>query len=253
MKTRILIAALSAAFMFAAAPVASADPTYAFEGNIEVGSYQKMSPSAPTYSVNATGKGRQTFGDSDAAATKGLDFEVLHHSGISILQLGIWDDNGDGLVTEHWIHLWDLSSPSVPLASVHTLPGTGKLVNGYRYFEIDPVTLTMGTQFVVSVFYPDVVGYNVDSNGNSGTALQNLEPTPTFDSSGYIANIGRGRYILNANAFPSVLDTGPANRYHAGSFAYVPNPEPGTLVLLGSVLAGAGILRRRRRKAKSAA
>ena len=78
------------------------------------------------------------------------------------------------------------------------------------------------------------------------------EPTPIFnDGPGVISNIGVARYGTGS-AFPGTLDTGPENRYHAGSFTYSPNPEPGTIVLLSSALAAAGVWRRRRVKRQQA-
>lgn len=223
-----LIACAVALAAFAAP--AAAEPIDAFKATITTGTM-------------GNGKGRQTKRD----FSLGLDFEVTY-SHITITRLGIWDDNGDGLLSGHTLLLYDLSDPSTPLAQINTLPGTGDLVAGYRYFDLDvPITLNEGTQFAVVVYYPLD---NEDSNGNSGPLPLSLgEPTPIFNGDGYgfVSNIGLSRYGSGL-AFPATLDTGPENRYHAGSFTYSPNPEPGTIVLLSGALAAAGAWRRRRAK-----
>lgn len=249
MKTTIFLT-VAAAMLVVLAPAALAEPTDAFVGTIERGVYQKPNPSTP--GINTTGLGRQTWGDSDPVATLGLDFEVIGPHDITVWQLGIWDDNGDGLVTDHWLRLWDLDT-QIELASVYTLAGTGELRGGYRYFDIAPLVIPTGARFVVSVFYPDVPGTHVDSNGNSGAPIHDLEPTPIFNSNG-VLNIGSARYLVGADAFPGTPDwLGPSNRYHAGSFSYSPNPEPGTMLLLGGALMAAGLIRRRRRQAQQSA
>lgn len=201
-----------------------------------------------TSGVRGDGKGRQTMQD----FTLGLDFEVTFDH-VTIHQLGIWDDvYGNGLLSSHSLMIYDLSDPSAPLARIDTLPGGGTLVGGYRYFDLAaPLTLTEGTQFSVVVYYP---AGNADSNGNSGPLpLTRGEPTPIFNGGGYglISNIGDARYGTGFG-FPSILDYGPENRYHAGSFTYTPNPEPGTIVLLSGALAAAGAWRRRRAKRQQA-
>jgi hypothetical protein len=224
---RTTVVACIAALAAFATP-ASADSFDAFTSTITTG-------------TTGNGKGRQTLRD----FSLGLDFEVTFDH-VTITRLGVWDDNGNGLLSSHVLMLYDLSNPSAPLAQINTLPGAGVLVNGYRYFDLlDPITLGAGTQFSVVVYYP---GDNLDSNGNSGPTPPSLnEPTPIFDGEGVISNIGVGRYVRDL-AFPDMLDTGPANRYHSGSFTYSPNPEPGTMVLLSGVLAAAGVWRRRRAK-----
>jgi hypothetical protein len=216
------------------ATTAAADPVEAFTSTITTG-------------TTGNGKGRQTLHD----FSLGLDFEVAHEHGIVIDSLGIWDDNGNGLSSSHTILLYNLADSSAPLVQIFTLPGTGTLIDGYRYFDLaDPISLAPGTQFSVVVYYP---GDNVDSNGNSGPTPPTLgEPTPIFngDINGVlIAGIGSARYG-DGLVFPGTLDTGPSNRYHAGSFTYTPNPEPGTIVLLSGALAAAGAWRRRRAKLK---
>jgi hypothetical protein len=224
MRTRIAACVVALA---ALATSAAAEPYEAFKATITTGTL-------------GNGKGRQTVRN----FSLGLDFEVTFPH-VTISQLGVWDDNSNGLLSPHSLLIYDLADPSAPLARIDTLPGTGILLGGYRYYDLaTPLTLAAGTQFSMVVYYP---AGNLDSNGNSGPTPPSLgEPVPIFnDGSGILSNIGRARYG-SGFGFPSMLDTGPANRYHAGSFTYSPNPEPGTMILLSGALAAAGIWRRRR-------
>lgn len=229
MMRKSMVAMIAALAAFATS--AAAEPIDAFTSTITSGTM-------------GNGKGRQTLKN----FSLGLDFEVTSSYAIDITRLGVWDDNGNGLVSPHTISVYDISNPATPLVQITTMPGEGVLVDGYRYFDLAmPITLENGTLFSVVVYYP---AGNLDSNGNSGPTPPSLgEPTPIFHAGvdNYVSSTGVGRFGSGL-AFPSTLDTGPSNRYHAGSFTYTPNPEPGTIVLLSGALAAAGAWRRRRAK-----
>ena len=227
MKTSGMCLAVCLVALVAFAPEAAAEPYDAFTSTITAGTM-------------GNGRGRQTLRE----FVLGLDFEVMFDRGITISQLGLWDDNGNGLVSPHSLMVYDLADTSAPLASIDTLPGGGVLRDGYRYFDLtEAIMLPGGTQFSVVAYYPPS---NADSNGNSGPTPPSLgEPAPIFNGNGYVDNVGQARYGRGLY-FPDSLDTGPANRYHSVSFSYTPNPEPGTLLLLSGALAAAGAWRRRR-------
>jgi len=244
--------ALAALTVFA---VPAAADTDVYVGQIEQGDAQLARPGSGL-TINPDGRGRLTFGTPDL--NLGLDFEVRHEMGITIDQLGVWDDNVYGvqqLDSPHVLQVWDIDTQTL-LREIHTLPGTGDLRGDYRYFDLaTPLFLDAGTRFSVTVYYGPG---NVDSSGNSGKLGQDLEDRPIFnDGDGVLGNIWitptrAARYGVGP-VFPTSLDWGPANRYHAGSFSYRVNPEPGTIILLGSVLAACFVLRRRRRRARLAA
>ncbi|UCE87478.1 MAG: PEP-CTERM sorting domain-containing protein [Deltaproteobacteria bacterium] len=229
-----------------------------YVGQIEQGDRQIYRPGHGGTTINPDGRGRLTFGSPDL--NLGLDFEVLNPAGITITQLGVWDDTVFGvqqLGSPHLLQVWNIDT-QVKLAEIFTLPGTGELRGDYRYFDVGSrLHLGGGTRFSVTVYYPPG---NVDSSGNSGKLGQDYEPRPIFNGGGgaldniWITATRGARYGVGP-VFPTRLDWGPPNRYHAGSFSYrvTPNPEPGTIVLLGSVLAAGYVLRRRRRRARLAA
>jgi hypothetical protein len=230
--------------------IAAAD-TYVFEGNIFQGVHQALNNGQPGDSarVNPNGRGRQTF----RRMNLGLDFVVVADR-ILIDGLGVWDDNSDGLLSEHELSVFDITTGDL-LASTVIAAGGGDLRGQYRYVGLDvPLVLAAGTEFTI------VVGYgatNGDSNGNSGTSLQMLEPTPTFfDGGGAIAGIGRARAgtrgaggRFGPGELPEILDTGPFNRYHSGSFrfqVFQPVSEPGIMIVVGLAVVGLAAWTRRR-------
>ena len=227
-------------FLLLTAPVL-ADTVDVFSGNIHVGSHQKLNNGRPEdqFRLNPDGRGRQTF----RGINLGLDFEVLAENGILITELGVWDDNSDGLSSGHFTSIYDITTGTL-LGTVEFAPGDGVLRDQYRYLPLaDPLFLPVGSEFAVVVSYGTD---NQDSNGNSGAIFQDLEPLPTFDdNNGALLGIGRARAGVRGAGgrfgigdFPTILDTGPFNRYHAGSFRYSTSPEPSPVVLIGSVLAG---------------
>lgn len=262
MKTIASMAAALALLAVLHSP-ASADEIYT--GTIHKGVPQSLRPGYPPWlTTNPDGRGRLTWGSgSMPAITLGLDFEVLFWQGITITELGVWDDAvimPDGSVVQQMdsgviitLWRWNDDGSYEALSGVVTSPNDpwnpGELAGDYRYFPIEPVSLKEGEKFSITVSYSD---HNTASTGNSGTMTQNLEPRPEFHGGVRVANIGSGRYGFDAWNFPTHTDTGPANRYHSGSFRYNPNPEPGTLLLVGGALSVVGVVRRRRRR-KSAA
>lgn len=259
MKTIASMAAALALLAVLESP-ASADEVYT--GTICQGCPQAGRPGySPSLTTNPDGRGRLTWGSGNyPPITLGLDFEVLFWQGITITELGVWDDTvvlPDGSTVQAMesgkiITLWKWNDDGTyeRINGVVTSPddpyNQGDVRGAYRYWPISPTVLEEGDKFTITVYYFDG---NLDSSGNSGTLLQDLEPRPIFDDGGdVIANIGSGRYGFDMWNFPTYVDSGPANRYHAGTFTYFPNPEPGTLLLVGGALSIFGVVRRRRKK-----
>lgn len=94
-----------------------------------------------------------------------LGSEFTANSGVTITQLGIFDDLQDGLVDSYPVGLFD--SAGALLASATIPSGTGApLINQFRYVAITPVTLQAGMTYEVgalylsdhdALFFPDTV------------------------------------------------------------------------------------------------
>jgi hypothetical protein len=112
-----------------------------------------------------------------------------------------------------------------------TLPG-----DTWDLFQsIVPVTLGPGDYSVVAV------GFNGNQlNGNVG----NSGGTAPSEGTSSIIYVGSGRFDGTAGLyFPTTIDSGPPNRYEAGTFA---TPDGGTtLSLLGLAIVGLAGLRRK--------
>jgi len=222
MMSKYFVLGCVAVVALAMAPPVAADPVNAFEAT--------------------TSHGNQLL----KGYALGLDFDV--NTQVRITSLGIFDDAGDGLLTEHYVAIYDRTT-ELPVVAVKIPAGGGTLIDGYRYVDLSSsVYLTPGFKGSIVAGYG---GSNRDHNGNTHGNLH-LAPAPSWHGLPWMDNVGIARYGTGAFDYPDVPDTlyggGPANRYHAGSFRFAPNPEPGTLLLLSSILAAAGAVRRKRKQ-----
>ena len=166
------------------------------------------------YNVPAGTPGCQAF-----TGLLGLDFNVL--SDIVVTQLGVFDDNTDGLQAPLQARLYQrddanpcntklLATIDFPLDDQGTDMGDGNL---YKVLP-NPITLAAGTTacMVASGYGP------LEMNGNTGCA----GPWYTDDGGGLINFVGGGRFgdPAQPQQYPTSKDGGPPNRYAAGTFVY---------------------------------
>jgi len=170
----------------------------------------------------------------------GNEFDVLSPAGISVTRLGVFDDNSDGLNSTITVGIFDRSTASLVGTSLTFTGNDGSLEDGTRWITlVSPITLAAGFQGMVVA-----QGYNgSERNGNVGTGST---ASPTDDGGGAISFVGGSRFGPGGVfAYPTSVDGGPANRYHAGNFDYDVIPEPSSLALLLGAFGLFGFRRRR--------
>ncbi|MCI0335495.1 MAG: hypothetical protein L0228_19995 [Planctomycetes bacterium] len=170
----------------------------------------------------------------------GMDF-IVNEFPISVSSLGFFDADQNGLSTATIrVDLWsrnDQGTPTVPagdtgIASLANISFTsadvGTLEGGSRFKAITPIELSPGAYTIVAQ------GFTAeDPVHNTARVTFPVIPPPTInDSGGLIQFVGLARFSA-ANpppgTFPGTVDGGPANRYHAGTFKYLPAFDPLTL------------------------
>lgn len=160
----------------------------------------------------------------------GWQFDV--NTSVLATHLTWYDENGDGLVVDHDVAIWDPSGAMIASANIGA--GTSETLDGlWRTVDITDVVLSVGAGYIIGGYNPttsdvlrsDVTSHVVDSRLDFVDA--------TF--SGFGATLERPTNF-------SVASTG----FYGPSFNLAPVPEPATMAALGL---GAAALLRRRRKA----
>ncbi|MDG2488989.1 MAG: PEP-CTERM sorting domain-containing protein, partial [Roseibacillus sp.] len=151
----------------------------------------------------------------------------------------VFDDLSDGLNSTITVGIFDRTTATLVGSAISLNGNDGSLEDGTRFVAlVSPLTLPAGFQGSIVA-----QGYNSsERNGNAGTGST---PGTTDDGGGAISFVGGSRFGPGGVfAYPTSVDAGPANRYHAGNFDFNVVPEPSASALFG--LAAIGLLRRRR-------
>lgn len=192
------------------------------------------------YSNNAGISPLQNFG-----GALGLDFQV--NSAITITGLGAFNNgltanlDGKNSALGITVGIFTLSGVAVG-TSVHFTAATGGItqLNGDAFLPVS-FTLNPGSYSIVATN---------DRNYNSSGAANNFNTTD--DGGGLISFIGKARWTSSTTlALPGTIDTGPVDRYAAGTFQFtaadgthVSVPEPASALLLGAGLVAIALLRK---------
>jgi hypothetical protein len=187
---------------------------------------------------------------------------------VKIYALGEYNPSGTGIFSDNppgnpygypvpanvQVGLYDLTTSTV-LAEVTFLPNTPYYVQGYDAWQlITPLTLTAGHNYVVDAIVTDAQqnGEGAQALGAPGPVLNNFFGAITFTGADY-DNLDTSfnwphdnQHCINNGCIPLGLSPNP-NQWEAGTIA-AGTPEPGSLMLLGTGIAGlAGLLRRKLR------
>jgi len=194
-----------------------------------------QSHAAIAYGIPAGTAGTQAYN-----GALGNEFDVISPAGISVTRLGAFDDSSDGLNSTITVGIFDRTDGSLVGSSISLSGNEGSLEGGTRFATLlSPITLPAGFQGMVVA-----QGYNgSERNGNVGTGST---ASPTDDGGGAINFVGGSRFGPGGVfGYPTSVDGGPANRYHAGNFDFDVIPEPSSLALLLGAFGFVGLRRRR--------
>ena len=198
-----------------------------------------LGASLPAQATPIVGVTISNDGTPGGAGFTDLGYSFVANVATSVVSLGVWDQNGDGLLNRHEVGLW--ASDGTLLASTFVGAGTvGILDAGFRFTDISPVLLTAGQTYYVAALF-----YGPDDHDNFDFDVTSVRTTPqiAYDSRRFVPTM--------ALAFPALVGSSIfTNGYWGGNVRLdaqaVPAPEPTTMVLLGSGLAAAFFRHRRR-------
>jgi hypothetical protein len=166
-------------------------------------------PSTIAYQVPAGTVGQQAFG-----GPLGMDFDVTQ--GIVVTRLGVFDSGSDGLALPLTARLYNRDTQTEVADLAFSAGQTGTLVGGSRFLPLPaPVVLPPG-------FHGSIVAEGYGAAEPDGNAMAQPISWTTNDGGGLIQFVGTGRYGMTPGAFPANPDSGPANRYAAGTFDFMP-------------------------------
>ena len=209
-QTRLLLTLVASAFLLSAAVSTNADPVLTFN---------------PATGLNGVNQNQSV----------GWQFNVV--TSLTVTGLGWYDEGANGLTTAHMVGIWSpggalLASVLVPAGAVASLDGQ------FRTIAIAPIVLAVGNGYIVG-------GENFAQNTErlAFNVTQTVDPRIAFVDATF-SDVGSG-FVRPTNF--SVAETG----FYGPSFSVAGTqnvPEPATLLLLGSGLAGVLTQVRKRRK-----
>src|SRR5205085_1953223 len=102
-----------------------------------------------------TDPGQGIVATSGADQTVGFQF-TDGGPNLEVTALGVWDQNGDGLLNSHFVGIWDINGNL--LGQVLVAAGTtDPLIGEFRYATLtQPILLNCGFQYVIGANYPGV-------------------------------------------------------------------------------------------------
>lgn len=213
-------------------PVDSDSDGDGFDDALEVfnGSDPNQAASVPatSFGQGAVATLNSTPGNQDWTGALGLDFDLSLP--LSVEQLGVFDNNGDGIQGLLSVELWERDNGGTPedpaddqgiqlLSFADLGPGDGVLQGSYRFVPLDaPLEIGPGSYTIVAYgFGPIDQNLNIGAGAPLGLS--------TADSP-FINFVGSSRFSLNAGVYPDIPDSVPA-QYGAGTFSFTVDDSDG--------------------------
>ena len=169
-----------------------------------------QSHAAIAYGIPAGTAGTQAYN-----GALGNDFDVSSPDGIVVTRLGVFDDGSNGLNSTITVGIFDRTTATLVGSSITFSGDDGSLEDATRFADLtSPISLPAGFQGSIVA-----QGYNgSEQNGNAGTGST---VGTTDDGDGAITFVGGSRFGPGGVfAYPTSVDGGPVNRYHAGNFDF---------------------------------
>jgi hypothetical protein len=169
---------------------------------------------------------RGTIGGQAFSGALGMDFDVLQPTVISAL--GVFDSNGDGIdpASTMTVYLYSRSGNSGTVITSLTFSSAspGVLIEGSRFKPLPSVLILSNGSYTI-------VASGFGANNPNGNLCCNAKSWSTDDGGGLIAFVGASRYGTTPTAFPTTIDTGPVDRFAAGTFEFFAVPSRPMIVV----------------------
>ena len=169
----------------------------------------------------------------------GLEFTV--NSAVVISQLGAYDatigGSGLGFGSPVQVGIYSRASSSF-ISQTGIFSGTlGTVSNSYRFQSISALTLNPGIYLVIAA------GYGIATAPDWNTQVAGISPSPIQFNGGGLLTLGSSFFDNNPGGqlqLTTVNVGGIGPQFAAGSFKFVPVPEPTTaeLILASAILVG---------------
>lgn len=169
-----------------------------------------------------------------------LGYEFFVNTPTSVMRLGVFDGEGDGLSHDASVGLWDTNGVLLASATVPAGYRLGQRFGYFQYADITPYPLVPGKHYVIGSFssIDDFVSsFNVNQGGSA-----NLDPYVTI----YEDRYSETKFSLH---FPEATNRLGGGAWLGPNFMISIVPVPAALPLMGSALAALGLLYRRRKAA----
>lgn len=161
----------------------------------------------------------------------GWEFSV--NSQVIVTHLGLFDDNGDGLGTEHPIGVFRIGDSQLLSSGVLSAGSSDTLVDSFRYVDTPDVVLEPGELYVVA-FY--------SSQPLSDRLYAEVTPPISVHQLVNFVSEGRSAFLTGGLVLPTTIQ--PDSRIGPNFLFQV--PEPSTIVLQISCCLGIVTFRGRR-------